>query len=84
MEILLQVIGWYILGVFLARLLNLLLYKLDSGYKPFPGLWFVPVIPIVIFILIIIGKLCKRIVMNIELRIGISAWFNGNNWKSYN
>jgi len=51
--IILVVLG-YVLNVLLARKMNRVIYNMNNFYYPVPRLWFVPVLPLVVFLVVIV------------------------------
>jgi hypothetical protein len=60
----------YLANVFLAREINKRLHNIDDNYKPLWGIWLIP----------IIGVLSYVVVLLIELGGTKRNWFTGKNW----
>ncbi len=68
----------YISNIFIARFLNKILYEnANLGIYKYPAVWFVPVIPIVVYIYILLLYFLIRIRFNNNK---MSYWFFGKNW----
>lgn len=66
----------YVGNIILARKLNRVLYKMDDDFYALPKFWFIPIVPIIVFLIVISG-----VKWNLGERIdGIVNKFNGYNW----
>jgi hypothetical protein len=78
--IIILVILGYIGNVLLARKLNHMIYDLDNDYYPLKGLWFVPVIPILLFLMVYASEKWSWMTRLGDWIRDKRDGFNGENW----